>query len=146
MALGEIAVGLVCGALLVWHQSGRTNALLPLDLLKIPLLSLSLVTSICSYSAQILAYVSLPFLFETVMHRSQIATRPAGHALAADDRDRGTARRPPQREISRQRAARQHRPRPSGDGSCRWPPSPTSPRTGILAWRMALCGIGFSNT
>ena len=74
MALGEIAVGLVCGVLLVWHQSGRTNALLPLDLLKIPLMSLSLVTSSCAYTAQILAYVSLPFLFETVMHRSQIAT------------------------------------------------------------------------
>ena len=44
--------------------------MLPLDLLKIPLFSLSVATSICSYAAQILAYVSLPFLFQTVMHRS----------------------------------------------------------------------------
>ena len=39
-----------------------------------PLFSLSVVTSVCSYAAQILAYVSLPFLFQTVMHRSAVAT------------------------------------------------------------------------
>jgi len=33
-ALGEIAVGLLCGALLIGQKSGRTNALLPLHLLK----------------------------------------------------------------------------------------------------------------
>ncbi len=74
VATGEIVLGFACGVALVLHQIGRSNAMLPLDLLKIPMLSLSLIASTCSYSAQILAYVSLPFLFETEMHRSEIVT------------------------------------------------------------------------
>ena len=48
--------------------------MLPLDLLRIPLFSLSVCVAICAYAAQILAYVSLPFLFQAVMHRTAVAT------------------------------------------------------------------------
>ncbi|MGD0109073.1 MAG: hypothetical protein ABSC06_34325, partial [Rhodopila sp.] len=41
---------------------------------RIPLFSLSLATSVCSYTAQILAYVSIPFMLQTVMHRTPVAT------------------------------------------------------------------------
>ena len=142
MALGEIAVGLVCGALLVWHQSGRTNALLPLDLLKIPLLSLSLVTSICSYSAQILAYVSLPFLFETVMHRSQIATGllvtpwPLMIVIAAPIAGRLSAKYPAALLGSIGLAL-------LSTGLGLMAALPDQPADWNIAWRMALCGIGF---
>jgi len=142
MALGEIAVGLVCGALLVWHQSGRTNALLPLDLLKIPLLSLSLVTSICSYSAQILAYVSLPFLFETVMHRSQIATGllvtpwPLMIVIAAPLAGRLSAKYPAALLGSIGLAV-------LSTGLGLMAALPDHPADWNIAWRMALCGIGF---
>ena len=139
LALGEIAFGLVCGALLVWHQLGRPNALLPLDLLKIPLLSLSVVTSICSYWAQILAYVSLPFLFETVMHPLAGRDRPVGHAMAVDDRDRRADCRSPQRALSGG-DPEQHRARRHGGGP--WPAgrdARSSRRTGTSpgAWRYA---------
>ena len=73
-AAAEIAGGVACVLLLVWHQSGRELPLLPLDLLRIPVFALSLATSTCSYAAQILAYVSLPFRFETVLHRSPVAS------------------------------------------------------------------------
>jgi DHA2 family multidrug resistance protein-like MFS transporter len=48
--------------------------MLPFDLFRIPLFTLSVWTSVCSYAAQILAYVSLPFLFETAMHLSAVET------------------------------------------------------------------------
>lgn len=142
LALGEIAIGLVCGALLVWHQSGRTNALLPLDLLRIPLLSLSLVTSICSYSAQILAYVSLPFLFETVMHRSQIATGllvtpwPLMIVVAAPLAGRLSARYPAALLGSIGLAL-------LATGLGLMAALPDQPSDWNIAWRMALCGVGF---
>lgn len=142
LALGEIAVGIVCGALLVWHQSGRPHALLPLDLLKIPLLSLSLMTSICSYSAQILAYVSLPFLFETVMHRSQIATGllvtpwPLMIVIAAPIAGRLSAKYPAALLGSIGLAL-------LATGLGLMAALPDQPADWNIAWRMALCGIGF---
>jgi DHA2 family multidrug resistance protein-like MFS transporter len=69
----EIAIGLVALALLILQQR-RRPLLLPLDLMRIRLFALSFFTSSCSYAAQMLAYVSLPFLFQSVLHRSQVAT------------------------------------------------------------------------
>ena len=73
LAMAELAGGLASFGLLVLQQR-RRSLLLPLDLLRIPLFALSIGTSICSYAAQILAYVSLPFLFQIVLHRSQTMT------------------------------------------------------------------------
>jgi DHA2 family multidrug resistance protein-like MFS transporter len=74
LAATELAGGLLFSALLVWQQSHQLSPMLPLDLLRLRLFALSMGTSICSYAAQILAYVSLPFLDQVVMHRSAIAT------------------------------------------------------------------------
>ncbi len=52
---------------LVRREMGVAQPLLPLDLLRIPIFSLSLGTSVASFAAQILAFVSLPFTFQTVM-------------------------------------------------------------------------------
>ncbi|NPT36434.1 MFS transporter [Paraburkholderia xenovorans] len=65
-----IAAGVVLAALFVWHQRGLEHAILPNDLLAIPLFSVSLLTSICAYAAQAMALVSLPFLFEQTFGRS----------------------------------------------------------------------------
>ncbi|EHM00930.1 transporter, major facilitator family protein [Acetobacteraceae bacterium AT-5844] len=63
--VGLFATGfLLCGAMLVRRQAGRTAPLLPVDLLRIPIFALSVATSICSYTAQMLALVSLPFLLQ----------------------------------------------------------------------------------
>jgi MFS transporter, DHA2 family, multidrug resistance protein len=142
LAIGEMAAGLACGALLVWHQSGRAEAMLPLDLLKIPLMSLSLATSTCAYTAQILAYVSLPFLFETVMHRSQTATGflvtpwPAMIFIAAPLAGR-LIRRYPAAVLSSIGLAC------LAAGLLLLATMPATPADLDVAWRMALCGIGF---
>ena len=65
-----IAAGVVSIAFFVWHQRGRVHAILPNDLLAIPLFSVSLLTSICAYAAQSTALVSLPFMFEQMFGRS----------------------------------------------------------------------------
>lgn len=70
IAIAEIAGAVVAGVLLVRHQRGRDKPLLPLDLLGIPMLRLSAGTSVCSYTAQTMAMLALPFLLVSEMGRS----------------------------------------------------------------------------
>jgi DHA2 family multidrug resistance protein-like MFS transporter len=65
MALVQVAVGVVAGVWLVRRQTGVARPLLPVDLLRIPVFSLSVGTSLCSFMAQSLAFSSLPFLLQT---------------------------------------------------------------------------------
>ncbi|MGH7043457.1 MAG: MFS transporter [Acetobacteraceae bacterium] len=74
LSAAEIAGAVGFGLVLVHHARAMTAPLLPVDLFRRPVFSLSVGTSICSFMAQTLAYVALPFLFEDVGHRSQIAT------------------------------------------------------------------------
>lgn len=74
IAMGEIVAGLVCFKLFVRQQLQHPMPMLPFDLFRIPLFTLSVWTSVCSYAAQILAYVSLPFLIETGLHLSAVET------------------------------------------------------------------------
>jgi DHA2 family multidrug resistance protein-like MFS transporter len=74
LALGLVALGFAAGALLVWREWSDPRPLIPLDLLRIPIFSLSIASSVVSFAAQMLAYVALPFLFQSVLGRSVIAT------------------------------------------------------------------------
>ena len=65
-----LAGGVGAFVLLALKGRGEANPILPVDLLRIPIFGLSVMTSICSFCAQMLAIVSLPFLFDHVMHRS----------------------------------------------------------------------------
>ena len=67
-------IALVFGALLIWREAGHPAPMLPVDLLKQPVFALSAVTAVCSFAAQGLAFVSLPFFFETVLMRSPVET------------------------------------------------------------------------
>lgn len=69
-ALGALAIGYF----LVRRQLTQPAPLLPIDLLKIPLFALSIGTSVCSFAAQMLAFVSLPFLLQDVWGMSQVET------------------------------------------------------------------------
>jgi DHA2 family multidrug resistance protein-like MFS transporter len=69
-----VGAGLVAGAALVWRERGEKNPLMPVDLLKIPIFTLSISTSVVSFAAQMLAYVAIPFLLQTVLGRSVFAT------------------------------------------------------------------------
>lgn len=142
VALAELAGGLVIGGLLVWQQSRRTAPMLPLDLLRIPLFTLSFCTSICSYAAQIMAYVSLPFLFQVVMHRSTVATGllvtpwPVLVAVAAPLAGRLSARYPAAILGSIGLVV-------LAIGLVLLAAMPVQPADWDIAWRMGICGIGF---
>lgn len=142
LAAAEIGMGLAGLGLLVWQQMHRTAPLLPLDLMRIPLFALSVATSLCSYTAQILAYVSLPFLFEVVMHRSQIATGllvtpwPLLVAVAAPVAGRLTARYPAAILGSIGLAV-------LTVGLLLLIALPAAPADWDVGWRMGICGIGF---
>lgn len=69
-----IAGGFIAGAALVWRDWRKPAPLMPLDLLRIPIFSLSILTSIVSFAAQMLAYVAIPFLFQSVLGRTVFAT------------------------------------------------------------------------
>jgi DHA2 family multidrug resistance protein-like MFS transporter len=70
----ELVVGLVAGVLLVRRQLSRREPLLPIDLLRIPLFRLSIMTSVFSFAAQMLAFVSLPFFVQDTLGRSEVMT------------------------------------------------------------------------
>ena len=71
---GMVAVMLVAGTLLVRRQLGQVAPMLPLDLYRRPLFALSSATAVCSFIAQGLSFVSLPFLFQVSMGRSAVET------------------------------------------------------------------------
>jgi len=54
-------IAMAAGYLLVRRQLGETSPLLPVDLMRIPIFALSILTSIASFCAQMLAYTALPF-------------------------------------------------------------------------------------
>jgi len=139
---GLVVGGAACGLLLTLRELPRPAPLVPFDLLRIPIFGLSVATSIGSFAAQMLAFVSLPFYFETVLGRSAVETGllmtpwPAATGLASPL---------------------------SGVLADRWPagvlggiglavlavglallatmPAPVSDLD--IVWRMGLCGLGF---
>jgi MFS transporter, DHA2 family, multidrug resistance protein len=74
MGLLLIGAGIAAGAGLVWREWGDPAPLFPVDLLKIRIFSMSIATSTVSFAAQMLAYVTLPFLFQSVMGRNALET------------------------------------------------------------------------
>jgi len=61
----EILAGTAAGIWAIRRQAKKPNPLLPVDLMRIPLFALSMGTSVCSFAAQMLALVAIPFLFQT---------------------------------------------------------------------------------
>jgi DHA2 family multidrug resistance protein-like MFS transporter len=70
----ELVIAAASGFVLVVRQLSRTAPLLPVDLLRIPLFALSITTSVCSFIAQAIAQVSMPFLFEHRFQLDQVMT------------------------------------------------------------------------
>jgi len=71
---GEFAAALVFGALFAWRQILIPFPMLPVGLFARPVFTLSVMTSICSFVAQALALVSLPFFFEHTLGLSDVQT------------------------------------------------------------------------
>ena len=70
----ETVAGFAIGTMLVLRERGRHRPLVPVDLLGDRLFALSVVTSIASFAAQMLAFVALPFHFENHLHFDQVET------------------------------------------------------------------------
>ena len=69
-----VMVGVIAGVLLVRRDWSRPMPLLPLDLLRIPLFSLSIAASITTFAAQMLALVVMPFTLQGLLDRSVMQT------------------------------------------------------------------------
>ncbi len=69
-----LATGITTGVFYVRRQLHRPQPLLPVDLLKIRLYSLSISTSVCSFIAQNVAMIALPFLFIGTYHFPEMTT------------------------------------------------------------------------
>ena len=88
LALVHITCACLFGLLLVRRELRREAPLIPFDLLRIRVFSLSLLTSVCSFMAQATALVALPFEIQRLGH-SAVATGllmtpwPLALALAA---------------------------------------------------------------
>jgi DHA2 family multidrug resistance protein-like MFS transporter len=142
LVLAEAAGAVAFGAVLVWRQLHQPWPLLPVDLLRIPLFALSIGTSVCSFLAQMLAYVSLPFYLQGQLGRSEVATGllmtpwPLATAVAAPIAGR-LADRYPAGILGAIGLAI------FAAGLVLLALLPADPATVDIVWRMAVCGFGF---
>jgi DHA2 family multidrug resistance protein-like MFS transporter len=137
-----IVAGVAAGALLVRREWGDKAPLFPVDLLKIRIFSMSIATSTVSFAAQMLAFVTLPFLFQYAFGRSAFET---GLLMTPWPLALGVVAPFAGRLADRVRAGLI-----GGVGLVIFAAGlfalsrlGTSPDTLDIAWRMALCGIGF---
>ena len=143
-ALGAVLIhaGLAAGAVLVWREWNDRAPLIPLDLLRIPIFSLSITTSVVSFAAQMLAYVAIPFLLQTVLGRSVFATGllmtpwPIAVGIAAPFAGRLADRFPAGLLGGVGLAV-------FAAGLFFLSRLGASPENFDIAWRMGLCGLGF---
>jgi DHA2 family multidrug resistance protein-like MFS transporter len=66
-----LVIGIASAILFVRRQLRLSAPMLPVDLFRKPVFALSVATSVCSYAAQTLAYLSLPFYFQVAGGLSQ---------------------------------------------------------------------------
>ncbi len=69
-----LTAGLTAGIFLVIHERSRVAPIIPLDLFAKPMFSLSVATSIISFTGQMMAFVSLPFFFQGTLGLSAVQT------------------------------------------------------------------------
>ena len=142
VAVAALGAAVVCLGLLLRRQSGHPAPMLALDLFRIPVFALSAVTSVCAFACQGIAFVALPFLFQSVLGRSQVAAGllltpwPAIVASLAP--------------VSGRLADRYSTGllgfvglSTLGVGMALLATMPTSPTTFDIVWRLLLCGSGF---
>lgn len=74
LVVTQLIAFMIIGTLFVRRQLKLPVPLLPVDLLRIPLFSLSIGASVCSFTAQMLALVALPFYLQQALGRSEVQT------------------------------------------------------------------------
>jgi DHA2 family multidrug resistance protein-like MFS transporter len=141
-ALAVLAAAGVVGVAFVWMQARLPAPLLPIDLLRIPVFALSMVSSVCSFSAQMMAYVALPFYFQDVLHLSGTQTGvlmtpwPIAIAVVAPFAGRLADRYPPGLLGGIGLVA-------LSCGLALMATLPPDASAAAITWRLTLCGLGF---
>jgi DHA2 family multidrug resistance protein-like MFS transporter len=74
VGLPVLGTALIAGVLLVRREWRRPQPLLPLDLLRNPIFSLSIAASFTTFAAQMLAFVVLPFMLQSLLARDAMQT------------------------------------------------------------------------
>jgi len=74
LVAAELAGAVILASLLIRRHADHPAPMLPIDLFRRPIFALSAATAVCSFSVQGLAFVSLPFYFEDILHRNQVET------------------------------------------------------------------------
>ena len=69
-----VAATLIVGFFFVRSQLREPYPILPFDLLRIPIFSVSVATSVCSFVAQMLAMVAMPFYLQQVFGYDEVRT------------------------------------------------------------------------
>lgn len=72
--VSELGVAALLGTVFIWRQTRLAHPMMPIDIFKRPIFALSISSGTCTFIAQGLAFVSLPFMFHTVMGRSATDT------------------------------------------------------------------------
>lgn len=138
----SIVAALLVGALAVRNARRSGRPLLPVDLMRIPVFALSVCASVCAFASYALAFLALPFHFESTLHLSQVRTGllmtawPAAIALVAPLAGRLSDRIPPALLGGAGMLL-------MAAGAALLALLPAGAAMAGIVWRMALCGIGF---
>ncbi|MEA3182584.1 MAG: transporter, family, multidrug resistance protein [Gammaproteobacteria bacterium] len=141
LAFVQLAAAAVLGVMLVRHEIGRTAPIIPFDLLRIRLFSLSIATSISSFMAQMAGLVALPFEIQR-LGRSAVETGllmtpwPVAVAIAAPIAGRLADRYPAGILGGLGMLC-------MSGGLALLAVFPQGGSAADFIWRMALCGLGF---
>jgi MFS transporter, DHA2 family, multidrug resistance protein len=137
-----LAAGTVVAVLFIRRQRRQAVPMFPLDLLRIPVFALSMCTSIGAFAAQTLAYVALPFLLLEALGRSHATTGllitawPIATVVTAPIAGRLIGR------IADGLLGAVGLALFAG-GLALLALMSAEPSNAAIAWRMALCGVGF---
>jgi MFS transporter, DHA2 family, multidrug resistance protein len=140
--VAELAAAAVLGTLFVLRQRTLADPMMPIDVFRRPIFALSISASSCTFTAQGLAFVSLPFFFHTVLGRDATDTGilltawPLALAFIAP--------------IAGRLADRHHAGLLGAIGLTSMTTGlvltallPPDPSTADIMWRLVLCGAGF---
>ena len=138
----ELGGAAAMGVLFIWRQTRLADPMVPVDIFKRPIFALSISTASCTFTAQGLAFVSLPFFFHTVLGRNATDT---GILLTAWPLALATVA-----PIAGRLADRHH----AGilgiigltsmtTGLVLTALLPDNPTAANIMWRLVLCGAGF---
>ena len=138
----QLVLLIIIGTYFIRRQLKETTPILPVDLLKIPIFALSISTSITSFTAQMLAMVSLPFFMQNILGYSAVQIGllltpwPLATILTAP--------------LAGRLVEKVHPGLLGGIGMAIFATGlftlyllPPHPAEWNIIWRMALCGMGF---